>query len=214
MTPPNGSITTLLFDWDGTLFDSALTGFLAFEKTFGELGLAFTPEFYETIYSPNWYSMYEALNLPKDKWQAADELWLQHYGEQTPKLIDGANSTILELQSRGYRLGIVTSGTHRRVAREINLLGLSSTFETLVCNEHIVNKKPHPEGLENAIQQLFITPDLCCYVGDTPEDVQMGKKAGVMTAAVRSAYPTSRRLIDEHPDIHLDSIADLLVHFS
>ncbi len=213
MKPVKGRITTLLFDWDGTLFDSALAGFLAFQRTFDDLGINFTQEFYEARYSPNWYAMYEALNLSKEKWQAADELWLGHYGEQPPKLVDGAGTTILELQSRGYRLGIVTSGTHRRVAREIEQLGLTSNFEAVICNEHIVNKKPHPEGLEKAMRLLAIDPGACCYVGDAPEDMQMGKSARVLTVAVRSSYPTSRHLPSEWPDIHLESISDMLLHF-
>ena len=213
MKPVKDRITTLLFDWDGTLFDSALAGFLAFQRTFDDLGIHFTQEFYEARYSPNWYAMYEALNLPKEKWQTADEQWLEHYGEQPPKLVDGAGTTILELQSRGYRLGIVTSGTHRRVAREIEQLGLTSNFEAVICNEHIVNKKPHPEGLEKAMRLLAIDADACSYVGDAPEDVQMGKRARVLTVAVRSSYPTSRHLLSERPDIHLESISDMLLHF-
>ncbi|PYT04651.1 MAG: hypothetical protein DMF60_14655, partial [Acidobacteria bacterium] len=73
-----GSITTLLFDWDGTLFDSATAGRIAFQKTFDDLGITFTQEFYDHHYSPNWYAMYEALNLAKERWQTADALWLQH----------------------------------------------------------------------------------------------------------------------------------------
>jgi HAD superfamily hydrolase (TIGR01509 family) len=213
MKSATNRITTILFDWDGTLFDSAHAGFLAFQKTFGDLGVGFSHEFYEARYSPNWYAMYESLNLPKDKWKTADELWLAHYGEEPPKLVGGAGATIDELQMRGYRLGIVTSGTHRRVARELEQLGLTSKFEALICNEHIVNKKPHPEGLKMAMRQLASAPDVCSYAGDAPEDVQMGKNAGVFTVAVRSAYPTSKLLLNEEPDIHLDSIEELLIHF-
>lgn len=206
-------ITTLLFDWDGTLFDSATAGRIAFQKTFDDLGISFTQEFYELHYSPNWYAMYETLNLAKDRWPVADELWLRHYGEQPPKLVAGAGTTILELQSRGYHLGIVTSGTERRVAREIEQLGLISSFKAVICNEHIVNKKPHPEGLEKAMSLLTSARELCCYIGDAPEDMQMGKSAGVLTVAVPSSYPTSRHLLKESPDIHLDSISGMLLHF-
>lgn len=207
------AINIILFDWDGTLFDSATTGFAAFKKTFDDLGISFTHETYESCYSPNWYAMYETLRLPKDKWEIADELWLQHYGEEPPKLVEGAGETIHTLRERGYRLGIVTSGTERRVLREISQLGLSSSFETVICNEHIVNKKPHPEGIEKAIQSLACERELCSYVGDAPEDVRMGKNARLFTVAVRSAYPTSRHLLAEQPDIHLESIAEMLLHF-
>ncbi len=213
MTNRSDRLTTLLFDWDGTLFDSACSGLLAFQKTFDDLGITFTQEFYDTHYSPNWYAMYEALNLPKDSWKTADELWLKHYGEQPPKLVEGAGSTIDELHSRGYRLGIVTSGTERRVTRELDQLGLRSLFEAVICNEHIVNKKPHPEGLEKAMRLLASAPGVCSYIGDAPEDVQMGKTARVFTVGVRSAYPTSKLLLSERPDIHLESIGELLLHF-
>jgi HAD superfamily hydrolase (TIGR01509 family) len=157
--------------------------------------------------------MYETLNLPKDKWNTADELWLRHYGEEPPNLVEGAAATLIELKTRGYRLGIVTSGTERRVTREINELGLNSRFDAVICNEHIVNKKPHPEGLEKAMQLMSVAPEICSYVGDAPEDVQMGKNARVLTVAVRSAYPTSRYLLNEQPDVHLESIDELLRHF-
>jgi HAD superfamily hydrolase (TIGR01509 family) len=209
----NARITTLLFDWDGTLFDSATSGFTAFQKTFDDLGIGFTREVYEACYSPNWYAMYETLSLPKEKWNAADELWLEHYGEEPPSLVDHAAETIDALRERGYRLGIVTSGTGRRVFREIAELGLSSIFEAVICNEHIVNKKPHPEGLEKAMQSLGCSKENCSYVGDAPEDVRMGKAAGLFTVGILSAYPTSRHLLAEQPDIHLDSIAELLLHF-
>ena len=213
MKRPTDLINTLFFDWDGTLYDSATAGLLAFQKTFAELGISFTREFYEASYSPNWYAMYEALNLPKERWESADELWLEHYGEQEPRLVEGAKETILDLCARGLRLGIVTSGTQRRVIREIEQLGLTPVFEAVICNEHIVNKKPHPEGLEKAIEQLACSREDCSYIGDAPEDVQMGKRAGVFTVAVRSAYPTSRHLLKEQPDVHLEFIKDLLLHF-
>jgi beta-phosphoglucomutase-like phosphatase (HAD superfamily) len=90
---------------------------------------------------------------------------------------------------------------------------LTSKFEAVICNEHIVNKKPHPEGLEKAMRLLVSDPDACSYVGDAPEDVRMGKSARVLTVAVRSLYPTSRHLLIERPDIHLESISDMLLHF-
>jgi HAD superfamily hydrolase (TIGR01549 family) len=213
MSARTKSINTLLFDWDGTLFDSATTGLAAFERTFQDLGVPFTNEFYQANYSPNWYTMYEALQLPREDWKRADELWLEHYGEQPARMVEAAYETIIELDRRGYRLGIVTSGSQRRVTREVNELGLASTFRVLVCNESIVNKKPHPEGLEKAMAGLKSSREECGYVGDAPEDIQMGKNACVLTVAVPSAYPTSKHLRAAGPDVHIESIRELLLHF-
>jgi pyrophosphatase PpaX len=205
--------TTLLFDWDGTLVDSAQLGLTAYEKSFAELGIPFDHETYCAVYSPNWLSVYEGLGLPKEQWQRADELWTQHYGELSAELIEGASETITELRQKGYRLGVVSSGNDCRVNREIVELGLAGFFEVVICHEQIRNRKPHPEGLETAMHSLGCSQTEVGFVGDTPEDIEMGKSAGVLTVGVRSAYPTSWKLKSADPDIYIESLIELLDHF-
>ena len=206
-------INTLLFDWDGTLVDSAHLGLVAFEKTFNELGFPFAHAVYEKTYSPNWYSTYEALGLPKENWQVADELWLRHYGEQSAPLIEGVGETLLSLRGKGYRLAIVTSGSRTRVCREVQKSVLKDAFAVIVCNEDILNKKPHPEGLLRAIDSLNVASSQCAYVGDAPEDIEMGRRGNVMTIGVRSAYPSSTRVMSAKPDLYLERLAELVNHF-
>jgi HAD superfamily hydrolase (TIGR01549 family) len=209
----NRHIKTFLFDWDGTLVDSAHLGLAAFEKTFDELGVPFAHAVYEEKYSPNWYSTYEALGLPKDLWQVADELWIQHYGEQSAPLIEGVGETLLSLHGNGYQLAVVTSGSRSRVCREVEQSVLRDVFTVIVCNEDIVNKKPDPEGLVRAIGSMGADPSHCAYVGDAPEDIEMGRRGNVMTIGVRSAYPSSGRLHSAKPDLYLERLAELLNHF-
>jgi HAD superfamily hydrolase (TIGR01509 family) len=151
--------------------------------------------------------------LPRDRWDYADQLWLRHYGEEPPRLVDGARETLDHLFEKRYRLGIVSSGSECRVRREIDTLGLGPLFRVIVCNESTVNKKPHPEGLNLAIRTVDCRREVCSYVGDTPEDIEMGRRAGVLTIGVRSGYPGRDRLIAASPDIYLESIRDLLLHF-
>lgn len=202
-------ITTILFDWDGTVVESAHLGLVAFQKTFAVLGLPFPQHVYEKSYSPNWYTLYEAMGLPAEKWDEADNLWLKHYGEQTASFVDGAEKAILELRRKGYRLGVVSSGSTSRLAREIEHLGLGGVFQVVVCNEQMTRKKPHPEGLHTAMSLLDCGAACTCYVGDSPEDIEMGKSAGVMTIGVRSSYPTSWRVGEAEPDICLDNITKI-----
>ena len=213
MSKSLASITTLLFDWDGTLVDSAHLGLAAYEKAFAELDFTFSKEAYEANYSPNWYAVYEALGLPKERWEKADELWRRHYGAQTAELVEGAGDVLMELRRRNYRLGVVTSGNEDRVSQEIEEASLPEIFEVVICAEHIANKKPHPEGLEIALERLGCSPEAAAYVGDAPEDILMGKHANILTIGVRSNYPCSARVIEAGPDIFLDSISDLSLHF-
>ncbi len=207
------SIDTILFDWDGTLIDSAQLSFDAFKKTLGEMGIIIEFELYERIYSPNWYGMYQAVQLPKERWPEADKLWILHYGRGTPVLVQGGRQVLNELSQRGYCLGIVTSGSRLRVKREINALGLAETFRTVICNEDVVNKKPHPEGLQKAMKRLDKRPAACCYVGDSPDDIEMGRRANVQTIGIPGGYPCSRNLPSANPDYCFESIMTLLNHF-
>ena len=207
------AIKNLIFDWDGTLVDSAQLGLVAFEKTFSQLGVTFAHDIYEAKYSPNWYSTYEALGLPKELWQTADDLWLQHYGEQSAPLIEGVGETLLSLRKKGYRLSVVSSGSRSRVCREVEQSVLADQFAVIICNEDIVNKKPHPEGLELAMQAMNVDSSHCAYVGDAPEDIEMGRRGNVMTIGVRSGYPSSGRLLNAKPDLYLKRLVELVDHF-
>lgn len=213
MNPEPRPITALLFDWDGTIVDSAQLGLTAFEQSFASLGMNFDHEIYRNVYSPNWYAIYEAMGLPKEKWQLADELWVHHYGARTAQPVEGARQTIKMLSDKGYQLGVVSSGSDCRISREIKELGFEGVFEAVVCNEQMENKKPHPEGLETAIRLLGRSRKESCYVGDSPEDILMGKRAGLLTVGVRSAYPTSWKLKSHSPDIYIESLTELSDHF-
>lgn len=211
--PNTTAITTLLFDWDGTVVDSAKLGLAAFERSFAALRVPFDLDIYRAVYSPNWYAIYEALELPKDKWQEADDLWIHYYGAQSAEPIAGARETIRELKRKNYRLGIVSSGTECRVLREIEALALKDCFDIVICNEQMKEKKPHPEGLESALLALGCTRKVTAYVGDSPEDIEMGKRANMLTVGVRSDYPTSWKLKNHNPDILIESLGELLRYF-
>jgi HAD superfamily hydrolase (TIGR01549 family) len=206
-------IDTILFDWDGTLVDSAQSSYDAFQKSMHALGIMVPFAVYERIYSPNWYPMYEALGLPKEKWPEADDLWTQFYGQKVPELSPDVQNVLGELCHRGYCLGIVTSGSRSRIHREVNALALNETFRIVVCSEDVSNKKPHPEGLDFAMSKLGKPREACCYVGDNPHDMEMGKRAQVQTIGIASGYPNSKNLLNSRADFCIESLPQLLTYF-
>ncbi|MBN1570943.1 MAG: HAD family hydrolase [Acidobacteria bacterium] len=206
-------INAVIFDWDGTLIDTAPSSFAAFKSALRDLGIPMESELYERVYSPNWYNMYRALQLPETRWQEADNLWLHHYAHTSAPLVPNAVYVLQTLHNSGYCLGIVTSGNRTRVLEELNSFDLMDIFKAVICHEDVRNKKPHPEGLIMALEQLDMEPKSCCYVGDSPEDIEMGRRAGIQTIGVLSSYPSSRMLPEANPDFFFDSILQLLVHF-
>lgn len=206
-------IDTILFDWDGTLIDTAQQAFDAFQKAFLKLGAPLDFPTYERIYSPNWYRMYEGLRLPRKKWKDADDLWILYYTKENSGLMPGAITALSELAHRNYALGIVTSGARFRVLRELDAHGLADVFRVVICSDDVVHKKPHPEGLEIAMKKLKKRAEVCCYVGDMPDDVEMGKRARVLTIGIPGRYPANRNLAGACPDLLLDSLEEFLAAF-
>jgi len=63
------------------------------------------------------------------------------------------------------------------------------------------------------MRALSVSSSECAYVGDAPEDIEMGRRGHVVTIGVRSAYPSSSRLLNAKPDIYLERMTELLDHF-
>jgi len=209
IVPPGPPITTICFDWDGTLCDSGAASLRAFRQSLAEFGVTFTDAQYRNVYTPRWYLMYEAFDLPKSCWPMADREWLKHYRKEQPGLVPGVSALLERLRERRMRLGIVTNGTRGRVEAELARFGLASTFAAVVCYEDVTQPKPHPEGLEKAFVLLGCSPGACCFVGDTPEDIHMGRHAGVFTVGIRSEYVDDSRLRECGPDLLLNAITEL-----
>jgi pyrophosphatase PpaX len=207
-------VDTVLFDWDGTLVNTAEASFRAFKKSMDDIGVPLDLESYSRIYSPNWHHMLAALQVPQDRWAEVEGLWLHHYGGNIPDLMPGANAIVKELYQRKFVLGIVTNGSRSRVLHELRHCGFDGLFHVVICGEDVRHPKPNPEGLEAAIKHLGRRPEDCCYVGDTSVDVETGKRAYVRTIGIPGPYPGSHKLLDHHPDYLLESLGNLLDHFS
>jgi HAD superfamily hydrolase (TIGR01549 family) len=152
--------------------------------------------------------VYRAARLPREQWDEADRLWTMAYGKERPALLPGARRTV-ETLSRDFDLAIVTSGNRRRVRRQLRGFKLAAYFSACVCSEDAPRKKPHPAPLNLAIERLCADAEECVYVGDTAEDIEMARRAGVRPIGVLGPFPTAERIRAARPDAILRSIRDL-----
>lgn len=198
----------VLFDWDGTLIDSYAADSSAYMAMFREMGIPWGLEELAQHYSPNWYRVYRAAKLPRARWDDADRAWRRQYAKHSPRLIAGARQVLVRLEQM-HHLGLVTSGDRDRVTRQLRAFRLTRLFGAQVCSGDTPEKKPHPAPLRLALRQLRLEPSACVYVGDSPEDLQMAKSAGVRAIAVLGSFPTEKRLRAARPDFLLESIREL-----
>lgn len=204
----NKSLQGVLFDWDGTLINSYAADSSAYLAMFREMGIPWGLEELAQHYSPNWYRVYRAAKLPRARWDDADRAWRAQYAKHSPRLIAGARQVLKRL-GRVHQLGLVTSGDRDRVTRQLHAFRLTHVFDARVCSGDTAQKKPHPAPLWLALQQLCLKPSACVYVGDSPEDLEMAKRAGVHAIGVLGPFPTEKRLRAARPDFLLESIREL-----
>jgi HAD superfamily hydrolase (TIGR01509 family) len=212
MRPTHSASTPLkgiLFDWDGTLLNSYAADTAAYLAMFREMEIPWGLAELDLHYSPNWYNVYRAAKLNRGKWDAADAVWRRNYMQYRPKLLPGARRVLSHL-ARTHALGLVTSGDRDRVHRQLRDLRLWDQFAARVCSGDTRLRKPHPAPLRLALRRMALRPSETVYVGDSPEDLQMARSAGVRAAiAILGPFPTEKRLRAAKPDVLLESIEEL-----
>jgi HAD superfamily hydrolase (TIGR01509 family) len=204
----NTPVEAVLFDWDGTLLDSFDADSSAYLAMFREMAIPWGLDELALHYSPNWYNVYRAAKLPRARWNAANLAWRKQYANHKPKLVSGARR-ILAWVNRRYRLGLVTSGDRDRVTRQLRYFHLTRLFDSRICADDTTQKKPHPAPLRLALKQMHLVPSACVYVGDSPHDLEMARRAGVRAIAVIGRFPTEKGLRAAKPKFLLDSITEL-----
>ena len=125
-------------------------------------------------------------------------------------LFEGMDSLLENLEARGIPWGIVTNKPVRFAEPLVLALGLAQRCATLICPDHVSERKPHPEPLFLACQRIGAAPEQAVYVGDHERDIEAGRNAGMRTIAVRYGYIEQPHAVDLwQADIIVDTVSDL-----
>jgi phosphoglycolate phosphatase len=201
----------ILFDWDGTLIDTAEHVFQANVEVIKSIGLPpLSRELYGLHYSPNWRRMYAALGVPEPLVEGAAEIWHGAYRGHEADLLPGARAALERLVAAGIPIGVVTAGDRKVVSGQLKRTGVTDLLGSVVYGDDITEQKPHPEPLRRGLAALGhgSTPDLAAYLGDTLDDVRMARAAGLRAIGVQSPFFDPERFLaeaDAHE--HAESVA-------
>ncbi len=140
-------------------------------------------------------------------------LWRDHDGRRVPR--PDVKETVLELNRRGYRLGIIANTiTETEIPDWIESDGLTGYFQAVVLSSKVRNRKPGPEIYWEAARRIGVEPARCVYVGDNPlRDVEGTRRAGfgmiiiLMDEAKKKREPPTG---DNMPDVIIRSCRELL----
>jgi len=199
-------VSTVLFDLDGTLADSAWDLAGAVNRIRRERGL---PPVSVDVLRPHASAgarglLGAGMNVTPEHadYPQLRDRFLEYYAAglaNTTILFDGAARLLDELEARGLRWGIVTNKAQRYTQPVVAALGLAARAAAVVSGDTTPHPKPHPAPLLHAAELLDIEPARCVYVGDDLRDVVAGNAAGMATIVAEYGYLGESGCADDWP---------------
>jgi 2-phosphoglycolate phosphatase len=204
----------IAFDLDGTLIDSRGDIAAALNHALAEMGHKPLPEEQIARYVGDGARVLcsRASGLPEGHpdVQRILDAYLAYYVDHPVVLtrwMPSARET-LELL-RGYKLALVTNKPRRTTDAILGKLGVATLFAAITAEGDLTEKKPSPAPILWVADRLGMTPDQIVVVGDGPQDVESGRRAGCRTVGVLGGIPSRKRLEAVKPDVLIESLAEL-----
>lgn len=184
----------IVFDWDGTLVDSAGLIVHSIQSACADLGLDVPDEM--ACRRIIGLGLGEALatllpELPSSDHERLVDRYRHHYlgRDESTRLFQGAGELVAELAEEGFFLAIATGKSRVGLERSLGHTGIGGHFLASRCADQC-RSKPHPQMLLELMDQLGATPEETIMIGDTVHDLNMANNAGVASlAATYGAYP-------------------------
>lgn len=183
----------LVFDWDGTIIDSASTIAECIRDASRELGLE-VPDHSRASHVIG-LGLHDAMRiavpgLPAQRYPEFVASYRKHFlaRKDAMQLFDGMRALLTQL-SQKHLLAIATGKSRAGLDRDLEFHGLKSLFSASRCADE-TNPKPHPAMLMELMEQLTVEPRASLMIGDTSHDLEMARAAEVDALAVAyGAHP-------------------------
>ncbi len=195
----------LVFDWDGTLMDSAGTIVSSIQNACRDLDMPIPCD--ADARHVIGLGLQEALSTlqpgyEQDDYERLVERYRHYYLGQDMEipLFEGVPQAIADLLDAGFLLAVATGKSRRGLDRALEHSGLGRYFHSTRCADECFSK-PHPCMIEQIMDETGVSASRTVMIGDTSHDLQMAINAGV--DALAAAYGA-------HPREHLEVLSPLI----
>lgn len=173
----------LVFDWDGTLMDSAAAIAASIQSACRDLDLP-VPSEQQARYVIG-LGLGDAIahilpGLAPARYQDVQARYRVHFLERDAgtTLFPGAADMLATLHARGHLLAVATGKSRRGLDRALLATGLARYFHASRCADE-GHTKPHPGMLLGLMSELGVAGERTLMIGDTTHDMEMAHAAGV-----------------------------------
>ncbi|MDH3459917.1 MAG: HAD-IA family hydrolase [Burkholderiaceae bacterium] len=203
----------IVFDWDGTLFDSTALITRCIQSACADVGAA-VPGDVDASYVIG-LGLVDALrhiapDLSRERQIEVAARYRHHYiaRQHESVFFEGSLAMLYVLKARNHRLAVATGKSRRGLDEALRMANLDGVFDaTRTADE--TSSKPHPQMLLELMTQLDAPPGRTLMIGDTTHDMLLAANAGTARLAV-SYGAHGVALLSEHAPCHVArTVADL-----
>jgi HAD superfamily hydrolase (TIGR01509 family) len=198
-----------LFDVDGTLMDSAPDICAAQRTVLAANGRDVSDEFLRRYIGRHLTSLFQDLGFASDAMESLIQSYRVTYWDRkhgATRVFPGVAEMLDSLGGRKSTATIKTSKTTREVLEQF---GLIQHFDHVQGTDGFP-AKPEPDVILASLRALGADPEECLLVGDSPSDMEAGRRAGVRTCAVRWGYGNHDEMARWEPDYWIDEPRELV----
>lgn len=194
----------LVFDWDGTLMDSAARIVASLRAAFEDIGLdPPEPAAARNIIGLGLSHVMQRLapDASAETHERLIQRYRSHYLEvnDTPTpLFPGAADVIAELHAQGYLLAVATGKSRIGLDRALAESELGAYFHATRSADETFSK-PHPQMLLELLDELGVDAQRALMIGDTEYDLLTARNARVDALAVCYGAHEPERLLSLQP---------------
>ena len=193
----------LLFDFDGTLFDTDSAHELAFQKTFLTFNLGECPP-YESLKGIKTKEVFANYADDEDVVKKLTAFKSQTYQadlNSSKALVDF--NLIRQLKSVGHRVFIVTGGSRLSIDLLLNIHQIAGFFDGIIAADDYKKSKPDPEPFLTCISKFNIS-GIMYGIEDSIQGIESLKNAGILAVGVHNT------LIATKSDLYFSEINEYL----
>lgn len=140
-------------------------------------------------------------------------LYREHYGRHLldrSRLYPGAREALQHFKRLGRAQAVITNKPDPYSTQILAGLNVAEYFAAIVAGDARYPKKPDPASLRSLMAQHGVGPGEAVFIGDSPVDVETGRRAGVLTVAVTHGLSDAQELAAAAPDETVESFTALV----
>ena len=179
-----GPYKAFLYDCDGTLADNMQAHKDSYVQVAAKDGVNISPEIIDEFAGLPIPAVVEEINKrynssfdPIEFERLKSELFYNEYIEHIKPIEFVVEH--LKASAGKYRIGVVSGGSRKMITKTLQVLGIDSLVETLVCAGDTPNGKPYPDPFLLAAEKLNVKPEECFVFEDGEAGVKAAQEAGM-----------------------------------